>query len=140
VEDFIQLRQNYFPSIPPCFVINNFVLLCTMMFKTIFIISLLTIAITAPVVDATVCKDCNDAAPFLDVSQRLADGNDHSAAPQSQLLSDTSCSPSQKTDAAQDLCPVCSHSAAATTMLACGIPSAISVTDNHPKLLSISDP
>jgi hypothetical protein len=99
------------------------------------ILLLMAMVIVAPVVDATICKDCNDAMPLLD-PLCVTDPADH-AAP--QWLSGKTGSDSQRTEAAQDLCLFCSPSAAVMSSLACGAPASISHTYQLPKLLSFSN-
>jgi hypothetical protein len=97
----------------------------------------MAMVIAAPVVDATICKDCEDATPLPDQSKRMTNRADRSAA---SWNSGISGSDSQRTAAAQDLCPFCSGDAAVMTSLACGAPATVSHTNHLPKLLSLSDP
>jgi len=95
------------------------------------------IVIAAPVVDALACDDCNDIIP-LPATQRLANGAGQS---DGQSLSSVDAHPStQGTATAQDLCPVCSNTAAAIISACCGAPSMISNTKHLPKLLALSSP
>ena len=108
-----------------------------MRFNAFLILFLLTIVIAAPVADATICPECNDAALLLHMSQQLEVRAGHSIA--AQLHSDTCGSTSQKTDSAQDLCPVCSNIAAAMVSACCGAPTMISHTNHLPKLFALSN-
>lgn len=102
-----------------------------MRFKSYLILLLMLMVAAAPVVDATICKDCNDETLFSAISQR-----DHATASE---ISAKSGADSQRTQSAQDLCPFCSHSAAAMISLACGAPTTISHTYHLPKLLTLSN-
>ncbi len=104
--------------------------------KVLTILFSLLMFIVAPVVDATVCPDCSDTAPFPELSQRIEDQTGHAAA---QLTSGGTGLSSPGTDEAQDLCPFCSQSAAATGSLVCSVPSTIGHTCHLPKLLALSD-
>lgn len=106
-----------------------------MQFRAFLIMLLMAMVVAAPVVDATICEDCNHTAPFSDPSQRLTDP----AGPAAQWGSGAPATDSRGTETAQDICPFCSHSAAAAVSLACGAPSLISSSVHLPKLLALSN-
>ena len=106
--------------------------------KAIIIVSLLVIVIAAPVVDAIACDDCKDIIPLQDLQQRLTNGVDHS---DGQLLSSADArTAQQETGTAQDLCPVCSDTAAAMDNARSDVPSMIILTNHLPKLIALSGP
>jgi hypothetical protein len=112
--------------------------ICTTMRSNVFLIVLLmAMVVAAPVVDALVCDDCNDIIPLPDM-QRLSNGAGQSGGPS---LSSVDAHPStQGTATAQELCPVCSDTAAAIISACCGAPFMISNTKHLPKLLALSSP
>ena len=103
-----------------------------MPFKVPFTFILLLFVVFAPVVDATICNDCND---FSSHSEITLQQEGRSAA---QLVPDGSASDPQ-TPNAQDLCPFCSDSAAAMNTAFCGIPTTIGQMNHLPQLLSLPD-
>ncbi|HET7318406.1 MAG TPA: hypothetical protein VFK23_04635, partial [Nitrospirota bacterium] len=116
----------------PCLMKKIPVICFTMQFRAFLIMLLLAMVVAAPVVDATICEDCNHAAPVLDPSQRLIDPAGSAA-----TISGAPGTDSPGTESAQDLCPFCSHSVAATVSPACYIPSTISNAFPLPKLLAL---
>lgn len=105
-----------------------------MQFRAFLIMLLLAMVVAAPVVDATICEDCNHTAPVSDLSQRSVNPAGSATA---QWVSGATDTDSRGTETAQDLCPFCSHSVAATVSPACYIPSTISHTFSLPKLLAL---
>ena len=106
--------------------------------NVLHIVSLLLMVIAAPIVDAIACDDCNDIGPLQERQQRFANGSDHSDRP--TLSSDADHQSPQGTATAQDLCPVCSNSAAAVVNTCSAALSMISHTCHLPKLIAFSDP
>ncbi len=97
----------------------------------------MAVVVSAPVVDATVCPDCNNAAlPSSGKPQSITAPANHD---ETQLTSGAAAFDSQSPGVTQDLCPFCSHSAAAMASLVCGVPSIISQTSPLPKLFSLSN-
>jgi hypothetical protein len=108
-----------------------------MRLNMLLIVSLLVIVTAAPIVDALACDDCNDIAP-LRGQQRVTKGINPS---DGKLLSSDADRPApQGTATAQDLCPVCSDTAAAIGNAYCCAPSMISHTKPLPKLIALSSP
>lgn len=109
-----------------------------MQFKAYLILLLMALVIAAPVVDAVTCDDCKDSITVRSVQQRLSSEADHAG--DHVLSSADARAAEQETDAAQDLCPACSNSTAATDITCCGAPSMISHTNHLPKLIALSSP
>jgi hypothetical protein len=107
-----------------------------MQFRVFLIMLLMAMVVAAPVVDATICPDCIDTAPIAGLSQRLTNPGGLAAA---QWVSTAPGTDSPRTETAQDICPFCSQSVAATASMACGVPSPISYTVHLPKLLALSN-
>ncbi len=109
-----------------------------MRLNRLFIVSLMLIVITAPIVDAIACDDCRDIVPLPDMQQQLTTGLEHT---DGNILSSDADRPAQQlTGTAQDLCPVCANIAASMGTVYCGAPSGISLTNHLPKLIALSSP
>ncbi len=102
--------------------------------NVLFILCLLVIVIAAPVVDATVCEDCNDFSPLPSGTQQLSGQPDQSAV---QLVSAPSSAPQAGT--AQDFCQLCSQSSAAMNVTVCCLPAVLGPLNHLPELLSFSN-
>jgi hypothetical protein len=105
-----------------------------MRFKSYLIMLLMFMVAAAPVVDATICKDCVDTVPVRDLSLLSTDD-----AGQTLVSSQAPGSFDPSAGAALDLCPFCSGSVATMTGLACSAPSTLSDTHHLPKLLALSN-
>ncbi len=107
-----------------------------MKFNAILVTLLMLLVIAAPVVDATVCEDCNDFMRLPD-SARLVMQDDHAAAV--LLIQGKDDSITQNTKAGQELCPFCSQSVAPINLAACNVPTTIGQLNHLPQILTLSD-
>ena len=122
-----------FLSTSPCIEEKKHVLF-GMQFRACLILALMALVVTAPAVDATICPDCNDTAPFPGTSREIMTLVGHAA----QWSPSDAGFASPSTEDVQDLCPFCSQSIAAGISLSCRVPTTIRITNQLPKLLALS--
>jgi hypothetical protein len=108
-----------------------------MRFNALLIVSLLTIVIAAPIVDAIACDECGDIVPIRNKQRPTitAGQSDHNV-----LSSEARGPVQQDTATPPDLCPVCANIAATMDNSCCGAPFMMSQANHLPKLIALSDP